>query len=200
MTRKQKLRLVQISLLILGSLIIFLSYADNNNTSKKIIIPKETQEKIKKQSANQMEGGDIFYNIEYSGFDLSGNRYILTAEEAINNKTNQELVNMKNVEAKFYFKDGTILNVFSDNGKYNNITLDMIFQKNVKATYDGSKLFAQKAVYSNSKSFLTISENVKVQDIRGTIEADKLFFDIKKQTLNIASFDNNKINANVELK
>ena len=76
MTRKQKLRLVQISLLILGSLIIFLSYADNNNASKKIIIPKETQEKIKKQSANQMEGGDIFYNIEYSGFDLSGNRYI----------------------------------------------------------------------------------------------------------------------------
>ena len=30
--------------------------------------------------------------------------------------------------------------------------------------------------------------------------ADELFFDIKKQTLNIASFENNKINANINLK
>ena len=30
--------------------------------------------------------------------------------------------------------------------------------------------------------------------------ADKLLFDIKKQKLNITSFNNNKINANINLK
>ena len=30
--------------------------------------------------------------------------------------------------------------------------------------------------------------------------ADKLYFDIKKQTLNIASFNDKKINANINLK
>ena len=30
--------------------------------------------------------------------------------------------------------------------------------------------------------------------------ADKLLFDIKKQTLNIASFNDGKINANINLK
>ena len=30
--------------------------------------------------------------------------------------------------------------------------------------------------------------------------ADKLLFDIKKQTLNIASFENGKVNANINLK
>ena len=35
----------------------------------------------------------------------------------------------------FYFKDDTILNIKSDNGIYNNKTLDMIFEKNVKADY-----------------------------------------------------------------
>ena len=30
--------------------------------------------------------------------------------------------------------------------------------------------------------------------------ADKLFFDIKKQKLDIASFENNEINANVKIK
>ena len=29
----------------------------------------------------------------------------------------------------------------------------MIFEKNVKANYEGSELFAQKAEYSNSKVF-----------------------------------------------
>ena len=76
----------------------------------------------------------------------------------------------------------------------------MNFDGNVKANYEGSELFAQKAEYSNSKSFLTISNNVKIKDIRGTMVADKLLFDIKKQTLNIASFNDGKINANINLK
>ena len=107
---------------------------------------------------------------------------------------------MKFVEAKFYFKDGTVLNVSSDIGIYNNVSLDMVFKADVRATYEGSQLFAQKAEYSNSKSFLIISEKVKIKDIRGTMVADKLLFDIKKQTLNIASFNNDKVNANINLK
>ena len=107
---------------------------------------------------------------------------------------------MKFVEVNFYFKDGTILNVTSDKGIYNNKTLDMEFDRNVEAVYEGSNLFAEKANYSNSKSFLEISENVVVSDPKGTIAADKLFFDIKKQNLNIISFNNNKINANVNVK
>ena len=55
-------------------------------------------------------------------------------------------------------------------------------------------------LFSNSKSFLTISEKVVINDIRGTMFADKLLFDIKKQTLNIASFNDGKINANLNLK
>ena len=76
----------------------------------------------------------------------------------------------------------------------------MNFSKNVKAIYEDSKLFAENAEYSNSKSFLTITDKVKVIDTRGTVVADKLLFDIKKQTLNIASFNDNKINANINYK
>ena len=44
-----------------------------------------------------------------------------------------------------------------------------------------SKLFAEKAEYSNSKNYLSIYENVRIDDIRGNLIADKLLFDIKKQ-------------------
>ena len=107
---------------------------------------------------------------------------------------------MKSVEAVFYFKDNKTLNVWSESGVYNNRTLDMRFDGNVKAKYEDSELYAQKADYSNSKSFLTISGAVKVKDSRGTVFADKLLFDIKKQTLKIASIEDNKINANINLK
>ena len=148
----------------------------------------------------QSNTGDVFFNIEYSGLDLSGNRYTLKSKEAFSNKSNSQIVNMKEVEANFYFKDDTILYIRSDNGIYNNKTLDMNFNKNVKALYEGSELSANKAEYSNSKGFLNISEKVRVKDVRGTMFADKLLFDIKKQSLNISSLNDGKINANVNLK
>ena len=107
---------------------------------------------------------------------------------------------MKYVEARFFFKDYTILYVWSYEGEYNNKSLDMKFNKNVEAKYEGSELKAQQAEYSNTKSYLIISENVEIKDFKGTVFADQLLFDIKKQTLNIASFNDEKINANINLK
>ena len=200
MERKKKLRLIQLTLLLLGSVIIFFTYYKKETSLKEPIIPKATQEKIKKQLAEDDKDGDVFFNISYSGLDLAGNRYILKSKEASNSKENQETVNMKYVEANFYFKDDTILKVMSDTGIYNNKTLDMVFEGNVKASYEGSKLLAQKADYSNTRGLLIISDKVKVIDSRGTIVADNLSFDIKNQKLNIASFNDDKINANIKVK
>ena len=198
--RKKKIKIIQLSLLVVGSLILFLTYANKSDSPKENIVSKEIQERIKNQNTNLPENSDIFYNIEYSGLDLAGNRYILKSKEAFNDKNNQEIVQMKFVEAFFYFKDDTVLEVKSDYGIYNNKTLNMNFKKNVKAIYEGSELFAQEAEYSNVESFLTIADKVSVKDSKGTMFADKLLFDIKKKKLNIASFNDNKINANINLK
>ena len=199
MNRKKKIVIAQITFFVLGVLIIIITYYNRNQSEQ--IISKENENKIINQLNKQSDvSDDIFYEIQYSGIDLSGNRYILTSKEASSSKENPELVNMKFVEANFYFKDNTVLNVLSDKGAYNNKTLDMIFEENVKAKYEGSRLVANRANYSNSKSFLIISDNVTVTDQKGTVVADKLIFDIKKQHLNIISLNNNKINANINLK
>ena len=198
--RKKKLKYVQISLLIIGILILFFTYFNQKIFQKETIDLAKKEEEIKKDFTNKTSTGDIFFNIEYSGLDLAGNRYVLKSKEAFSDQNSPEIIKMTSVRAFFYFKDDTVLEVSSDNGVYNNKTLDMIFNGDVKALYEESKLFAQKAEYSNSKSFLVISEQVKVQDIKGTIKADKLLFDIKEKKLNIASFNNQKINANINLK
>jgi len=106
---------------------------------------------------------------------------------------------MKDVKAKFYFKDQTVLNVSSNKGKYNNQTLDMKFENKVIMDYNNDWLKADNAEYSNSGNYLLIENNVKVNSNMGNISADKLFFDLKMQKLNIGSFQNNNINANIKI-
>ena len=47
--RKKKLRIIQISLLVIGALIILFTYSSKNRSAKEEIIPKKTLERIKKQ-------------------------------------------------------------------------------------------------------------------------------------------------------
>tara|TARA_B100000035_G_C21024316_1_gene565477 strand:+ start:1604 stop:2209 length:606 start_codon:yes stop_codon:yes gene_type:complete len=198
--RKQKIIIIQILLLIMGSIIIFYTYFDKQKFSKEKIISKEIEKKVKDQNNTNSDNADVFYNIEYSGFDLSGNRYVLKSKEAISNKTNKEVINMSFVNATFYFKDDTVLYVQSDKGVYNNRTLDMNFYENVRANYENSQLFSEVALYSNSESTLVISDNVKIIDTKGTIAADKLSLDLKKQTIDIMSLNNDKVSTNLFLK
>jgi hypothetical protein len=201
MQRKVKLRIIQFSLLLIGIIIAFFTYLDSDRSShrNKVLLEtkkERTAENLKNSSSDDI---NIFYNIEYSGLDLSGNRYILKSRKARTNTSNTELINMEDVKTNFYFKDGTILNVTSKFGTYNNKTLDMIFEENIIANYGDSSLTAKNAEYSNSKGLLTITNKVKINDNRGNLVADKLLFDLKNQTLNIASLSKDKINATIKL-
>tara|TARA_B100001250_G_scaffold300434_1_gene262123 strand:+ start:178 stop:774 length:597 start_codon:yes stop_codon:yes gene_type:complete len=190
--RKKKLRIIQFFLLIVGLLIIYLTYYNKEIDT----IEQTTSEKVK---SNIEEEDDVFFNIEYTGLDLHGNRYVLKSREARLDESKPEIVYMKKVSTIFYFKDNTVLYIWSDEGVYNNKNFDMKFSINVRAEYMDSKLFAEKADYSNTENYLSIYENVRIDDIRGNLIADKLLFDINKQNLAITSFNDGKINANVKL-
>ena len=120
-----------------------ISYSGNDRSiKKKEILPKD----IKKLVENKLDdgesnpGGNIFYNIEYSGIDLNGNRYILKSKKAKTLEANEAIIDMTGVEAFFYFKDDTTLLIQSKFGEYNNKTFDMKFFKNVEAKYKNSEL------------------------------------------------------------
>ena len=196
--RKKKLLLTQIFLFLSGMIVLFFTYYDkDSNKNLTTIGNNQLEDKGKKSEAANK---DVFYNIEYTGIDLSGNRYIIKSKEALNSQSNLDVVDMKNVEAIFYFKDNSLLKIFSRKAIYNNKTLDVKFEENVRATHKDSKLFAENAEFSNSKEYLIISDKVKIIDTRGTIKADKLQFDLKNQTLDITSFDQNKISANIGIE
>ena len=199
-SRKNKILILQFFLLIAGIFFIFLTFVVFKDRASENIISDNDRRDINLKLTDKKNSKDVFYNIKYSGIDLSGNRYILEAEEAFNNELNNDLLNLKFVDAIFYFKDNTVLNVSSDYGLYNNKSLNMTFEKNVKGNYEESELFAEKAEYSNTKGFLKISDNVRINDVRGNMLTEKLIFDIKNNKLDINSEKNNKINLNTNEK
>jgi len=201
MNRRRKIKLAQICLFLLGIFIIYSTYYSEKSDFKKGIISEKTKKKIIKdiKESDSKGANNTFYNIKYSGIDLSGNRFILTSKEAITSEVNETIIDMKDVKATFYFKDDTVLYVTSKTGIYNNQTLDMKFENKVFMTYNDNWLKADDAEYSNSGNYLLIKNNVKVNSDMGNIRADKLFFDLKMQKLNIGSFENNNINANIKI-
>jgi len=200
MDRKKKLRIVQLCLISIGILTLIFTYSDKINLKKKSSTAQELKKEIDENMVNNIENanGNVFYNIEYSGLDLAGNRYILKSKSAINNSLDSDLIDMTGVTAVFYFKDGTVLKIKSNFGEYNNNTLDINFKSDIKAEYGESTLEAQYAEYSNSRGFLTVTDNVIVNDIQGNLVADKLLFDIKSQILEIETFNDKRISVNVD--
>lgn len=201
MSRKQKLRIFQILFLITGVIIIFFTFLQSNKFQKGQIISDNLQKKIDKEiSIKGSDKSSTFYNVKYSGLDLEGNRYTISSKKAVNSDTNENVVNMSGVFAVFYFKDNTELNILSNKAIYNNKTLDIKFEDSVKCLYENSELYAGSAEFLNSKNSLSVSNNVKIIDSKGTIFADKLTFDIKNKTLNITSLNENTIKSKINYK
>ena len=105
--RKKKVYIIQILFLILGLVILIFTYKIKDSPNANRITSDTDQGKNLNKQNTQNESGDddVFYNIKYSGLDLDGNRYVLTAEKATSNRSNETLITMELVEAIFYLKD-----------------------------------------------------------------------------------------------
>ena len=145
-----------------------------------------------------MKKKNTFENVEYTGFDLNGNRFVIKSKNAEFDINAPELITMKIMSAIFYFKDGTTLKVKGDYGNYNNKTFDIEFRDNIKAEYKKNFLYADNLDYLNSKSMLSIYGNVESLGKKGELIADKLEFDLKKETLDISMFDNDQIDVKLK--
>ena len=75
MTRKYKLRVIQISLIVIGISIIYYTYYKETKLNEPFITTQK-QKEIKEKIAIQSDG-DVFTNIEYAGIHVSPNRYRL---------------------------------------------------------------------------------------------------------------------------
>ena len=188
-SRKKNLLLVQITIFLVASALLYNTYRDKNKEVEKFV----------KIEAETDPNTNSFTDIEYSGFDLNGNRYVLQARQANFETKSPEIINMKEVFARFFLKDETVLIVTSDEGLYNNITLDMDFKKNVKADYSTHTLFSDLLSYSNSNAKLIAAGNVRGESIeKGEFSADNVEYELTDKTLNLSMFGSKQVNVKLK--
>ena len=188
-SRKKNLFFVQLTIFFVAVALLYNTYLNKN---------KEAENFVRIEADTNPEN-NRFTDIEYSGFDLAGNRYVLKAQQADFKTESPELINMKKVIAKFYLKNNTILTVISDEGIYNNITLDMNFKKNVKTDYLTHTLFSDLLSYSSSDAKLIATGNVRGESIeKGKFSADNAVYDLVDKTLNLSMFGGKQVNIKLK--
>ncbi|MDC0976966.1 hypothetical protein OAR34_00265 [Pelagibacteraceae bacterium] len=189
-SRKKNLILIQLTIFILASALLYNTYREKSIS--------EVKDSVKIEAETSPDTNS-FLDIEYSGFDLTGNRYVLKAEKADFKTEAPELINMKGVVAKFYLKDKTVLTVISEEGLYNNISLDMVFRYNVKADYLTHTLLSDLLSYSNSNSKLIATGNVRGESIeKGEFIADNVEYNITGKTLNFSMYGSKQVNIKLK--
>ena len=92
--RKKNILLVQLTIFLVAVALLYNTYSDKN----------EKTETLVEQKLETDADTNSFTDIEYSGFDLTGNRYVLKAGNADFKTETPELINMKKVAAKLYNK------------------------------------------------------------------------------------------------
>ena len=187
--RRKKIILIQLTIFLVASFLLYNTYRDKNEKIEKVVEIK----------ANSDPDTNTFKNIEYSGFDLNGNRYVLNAGIADFKNETPENINMKKVKANFYLKDDTILQVVSAEGVYNNITLNVEFTKNVKTTYLTNTLFSDKLIYTNTSGKLLASGNVRGESVeKGKFFADKVEYNVVNKTIDFSMIGKKKVNMKIK--
>ena len=191
--RISKKSLLQLTLISLGVIIIFFTYFKKDNEQKLEIIENkktEVEDDIK-------EGLNTLENIEYEGKDANDNKFIINSEYAEFTSEKTNIIYMKKMFCRFFFKDGTILKITSDEGVYNNITNDIEFENNVKMYYLENRLFSEKASFINSENYLLVQDDVVGEGPLGNLAADKVNLDLIDKKMKISMYNESKVNIKV---
>ena len=190
--RKKRLIFIQTMLLTAAILLLYIFYYKGS------IKDKTTEEiKIENKKIEKLSEENFFENVEYKGIDANGNRYLLKSQIASFNNDKPELINMVGMNATFYFKDGTILEVSGKNGVFNNKTNDMNFREDVKVIQDENQIFADNLDYFNLKRLINIYGNVVGQSLDGNFSSDILNLNIDNQSVDFLMNNDNQVKINL---
>jgi len=186
-----KRRFVQLTLILVGFLIIFFTYF--SNIQKKQNLKEVKKEKIPQEEFVE-ENINKFEDVEYEGIDSSGNRFVIGSKYAQFEKERPEVIHMEEIKCTFSFKDKTVLTIIADTGIFNNVTNDMNFSDNVRMDYLQNVLFSDRALFNNYENPLLVDGNIRGEGPQANLEADELDFDLNTKNLKISMYNDERVN------
>lgn len=178
-------QLILFFFIIIISLIVYLNYFKENDKNLKNIA---NNNKIDKNLED-----NVIENIVYESSDNKDRTYIIKAETGIIDESNSEIISMKNVNAKIILKNGNIIYINSLEAKYNILSYETLFERNVELNFLDHKVTSDNLDLLFNDNILTAYNNLLYKNSNISINADKIEIDMITKNSKIFNFDEKKV-------
>jgi len=194
---KNKEKKIQLTLILIGLLLIFLTYIYKPEIKKDSLVENNTTKEIDDSIVIEGKSGTRFEEVQYQGIYDFDKSFTVKSEKAYILDDKPDLVYMSNMHVILYLTDGRIVNILSDKGKYNKVTYDCFFEENVRAEDGEGEIFANNLDLLATKNTVEIYNNVILNFPTASIKADKIDYDFMSKNFKVSMFDNKSIKMKV---
>jgi hypothetical protein len=181
--------IIQSTLFLILLIIIFFFYYNYFFLKKEITTLTNQNSNVKIIESQD----NLIKNLEYLSTDKSGNKYLITAEYGEISGDEKGIVLMTNVIAEIELLERDVIYLVSDFAKYNTITLETSFNKNVNLQYTGHEITSDNIDLSFKKNFAWVYNNIVYKSSVNQLFADKLEIDLLTKDSKIFMYDDKKL-------
>ncbi len=192
---KRKQQKAQVALISIGLLLILITYLYYPYMNKNKLQDDQFVQKDSEKTLNDAQS--TFENIEYEGITSTMQKFSVKSENAYILDKNPDLVFMKKMRVELYLKDGRIVTIISDRGRYHKESHDCWFEENVVADDGETKIFANNLDLLATENFVKIYQQVKMIHSTGILKADQVDYDFETKYFKVSMFDEKTVKMKV---
>ena len=191
---------VQLSLIIIGLLLIFSTYFFYPTINKTIVKKDDKSKEENIILQNEEEVNNLFEKVEYKGIYNVNKSFTIKSETAYISNENTAVVRMLSMHAILDMGNGRVINITSDGGSYNKETYDCFFEGNVKATDSETIIYSNNLDLLSSNDTAAIYNDVIITGNNHSVKADRIDYNFNTKFYHVSMFDNEYSNPKVKIK
>ena len=187
-------RIVQLSLISVGLFLILATYFFFPKIIENKFLEEETvKDDVIKTTMTDSKERNTFENVEYKGLYDINKSFKVKSEKAYILIKDPDIIYMTNMHVTLRMDDGRTIIITSDKGIYNKVSYDCFFKNNVKAIDGETTVLAENLDLLASEDSATVYNNVFLTNDKGTLRADKVYYDFKTKYYQISMFSDAKV-------
>ncbi|MBH00423.1 MAG: hypothetical protein CMI86_00225 [Candidatus Pelagibacter sp.] len=149
-------------------------------------------ENIKSNEIEKEVDKDLIENLRYRSIDSLGNEYLINCKSAVTNSENENILELREVNAIIFIKNKKPIFINSDYASYDKISFDTNFYGNVKIVHDKINSLSGNLDLIYQKNLVNLYNIKKFFYGKTILEADKINFDLLTKDINVNMDEVNK--------
>jgi len=189
---KKKQQKIQIILILIGLLLIFATYF-YYPYAERIKLVKDQPGLQDSEKTHEDNERTFFKNVEYKGYYNLNKPFTIKSDKAHLLNEEPDVVYMSNMHVILYLSDERTVNIRSDQGKYNKLTQDCYFQKNVIVNDEEIQITAKNLDLLATENSAKIYNKVNLSYPTGSLWADNIVYDFETKHFKVSMFDDKAV-------